>query len=314
MGATAWPLDMAAADVLQTVKALTPTPLSRLTPEEARRAATVWSRFMPERPHGVTATRVATSGPHGLIPMTALSPPRESVGVVVYLHGGGWTVGSADLVEPLCAELCAQAGADVLLVDYRLAPEHPYPVAVDEAVAAVEWAGRRFPGRPLALAGESSGAALAVSAALRLRDSVPIDAQLLLNPALDPRMDSSSFAEHGDGPDLTREAMAWFWRNYLGARITRPPAEAAPLGAAELRGMPPAVVVTAEIDPLRDEGERYAATLRTSEVPVASRRCAAQSHSLFWMAGRVPAALEALRWAAERLREALDGAATDRWS
>jgi acetyl esterase len=224
---------------------------------------------------------IAVPGPGGDVPARLYVPDAGEAGLplVVYLHGGGWTMGSLDSYDPVCRALANRTRAAVLSVGYRLAPEDPYPAAVKDAWAALRWAEEHAvdlgadPAR-LAVAGDSAGGNLAAALAVRARDhgGPGLRAQLLVYPAIDPRMDSGSFVEYGEGFGLTAEDMAWSWGTYLdGADLDHP--DAAP-ARADPAGLPPAVVVLAELDPLRDEGAAYAAELeraggraRVIEVP-----------------------------------------------
>jgi acetyl esterase/lipase/galactose mutarotase-like enzyme len=187
--------------------------------------------------------------------------------VVVWLHGGGWVLGDLDTVDPICRRVANALGAVVVSVDYRLAPEHPHPEPLDDALAALRWAAHRWPDSPLVVAGDSAGAGLAAAAALRARDEggPRLAAQLLAYPALDPGRGTASMAENATGYGLTAEDMAAFYAAHVPGERARDPL-AAP-GTADLTGLPPAVVATAEFDPLRDEGDRYAEQLATAGVP-----------------------------------------------
>jgi acetyl esterase len=224
---------------------------------------------------------IAVPGPGGDVPARLYVPDAGEAGLplVVYLHGGGWIMGSLESYDPVCRALANRARAAVLSVGYRLAPEDPFPAAVKDAWAALRWAEEHAadldadPAR-LAVAGDSAGGNLAAALAVRARDhgGPALRAQLLVYPATDPRMESSSFVEFAHGFGLTADEMEWSWGAYLdGADLDDPdaaPARANPLNLA------PAVVVLAELDPLRDDGAAYAAALeqaggraRVIEVP-----------------------------------------------
>ena len=198
---------------------------------------------------------------------------------VVYLHGGGWVVGSIESHDPLCRAIAARTPALVASVDYRLAPEHPFPAAVDDAWAATLWAIERAPdaGR-VSVAGDSAGGNLAAVVALRARDhGLSLARQVLIYPVTDFDLDSAGYASHGSGLNLTRAKMEWYWRQYLaGADGSHP--EASPLRAADLRGVAPALVQVAEYDPLCHEGEELARALERAGVPVRLTRYDGQIH------------------------------------
>ena len=184
--------------------------------------------------------------------------------LLVYLHGGGWVVGDLDIQDGLCRALANRAGCAVLSVDYRLAPENPYPAAVDDTWAALEWAAANAaqlgadPGR-LGIAGDSAGGNLAAAGAIRSRDrgGPRLGVCAMLCPITDCRTDDRSMMEMAEGYFLTRERMEWYWDQYAPEDVDRADPELSPL-RADLSGLPPTVVVTAGLDPLRDQGVDYA--------------------------------------------------------
>lgn len=253
------------------------------------------------------------------LPLRAYRPEREPPGsdksdaaisnrpTVVFCHGGGWVLGTLDSADDICRELAARTGALVLSVDYRLAPDHPFPAAVDDASRATAWAdahaGSLGGGGPLVVAGTSAGGGLAAATALRAAaglDSDPpeIAAQALLYPMLTRPGDDppDSYTEHGDGPLLTRDDVEWFWKRYLRSPVDAYSPFAAPLraGSTLLADTPPAVVATAGVDPLRDEGRAYADRLADAGVPVASVHEAALCHGFCSLTDDVPAADDAM--------------------
>ncbi|WP_306322213.1 MULTISPECIES: alpha/beta hydrolase [unclassified Streptomyces] len=199
----------------------------------------------------------------------AEAPQDDVTPVVVFFHGGGMVLCSLDSHDAFCRELAADTGALVVSVDYRLAPEHPFPAAPDDAYTALLWAARNHPGRPLVVAGDSAGGNLAAVTALRARERGGPDlaAQHLYYPMLDPDRSSASYEENAHGNFVTADHMRWYWQQYLPRpeQDARDP-RATPFAAAELGGLPPAFVVTAGLDPLRDEGRRYAELLAAAGV------------------------------------------------
>jgi acetyl esterase len=224
--------------------------------------------------------------------------PEGARGTVAYFHGGGWVLGNLASVDAVCRALANAAGATVVSVDYRLAPEHPYPAALEDALAVT----RALRDRPLAVAGDSAGGNLAAIVARHLKDDVA--AQLLVYPVTDAGVNTPSFAEFADGFGLTAAGMRRFWEVYLdGADGLQP--DASPLRAGDLRGLPRAYVLTAGCDVLRDEGEAYAHALRDAGVEVTLRRLPGAVHG-FWRWQTTELARESVRTAGAALRAALD--------
>jgi acetyl esterase len=223
-------------------------------------------------------------GPGGPLRVRLYRP--EAAGplpALVYFHGGGWVVGSLDSHDPLCRAIAARAPSLVVSVDYRLAPESRFPAAVEDAWAATAWVAEQAAGLGgdagrLAVGGDSAGGNLAAVVAIRARDrGLPLALQVLIYPVIDHDLDSPGYARHGDGLNLTRAKMAWYWRQYVDAADPAQP-EASPLRAADLAGVAPALVQTAEYDPLVHEGEEYARRLEAAGVPVALTRYERQIH------------------------------------
>jgi acetyl esterase len=213
--------------------------------------------------------------------------PRTDVRlpVILYLHGGGWTVDDLDTHDLLCALLAGGADAAVLSVDYRMSPENKYPAALDDAYAALSWladnTGSLGVEPVIGIAGDSAGAALAAACTLIARDrgAPAITAQLLLYPVTDYlEPGSESYHSRGTGYSLDRAFMAWAFENYLPDEWSRDDPCLFPLRAVDLAGLPPASIVTAEFDPLRDEGVAYATRLSEASVPVRHWHAADQMH------------------------------------
>jgi len=233
--------------------------------------------YVPEQ-----VASVADQRSPGGVPVRVYEPLHPRGSTLIYLHGGGWVVGDVETHDPLCRRVANATGARVVSVDYRLAPEHPFPAGLDDAEAVLHWLQAADPDRPLGVAGDSAGASLTAGLALRARDKrIPLAAQLLLYPATDPAMTSPSVAENGEGYFLTRRDMAWFYQQYLpagpGSAAEPGPGSAAEAGPgsaleadlahADVAGVAPAIVATAEFDPLRDEGTAYAGRLADAGVP-----------------------------------------------
>ena len=191
---------------------------------------------------------------------------------LVYFHGGGWVGGSVFTHDGACAALAQDAQVVVASVEYRLAPEHPFPLPNDDAFAALEWVAANAdtlgvdPAK-LAVGGDSAGAHLAAGLAHEARDrGIPLAFQLLIYPVIEPDFETTSYREHAASATLTRADMIDYWAHYLGGALDTPDPRAVPSRAATLAGLPPAHVVVAELDPLHDEGARYATLLRAAGV------------------------------------------------
>lgn len=264
-------------------------PLQTLSPAEGREQMILGSALMgPGEPVERIEER-HVPGPAGTIPVRLYwptgAPPAAPLPVVVYFHGGGWVLGSVDTHDGYCRALANATAAVVASVEYRLAPEHRYPAAVDDAFAATVGVSRQAAawgldaGR-LAVAGDSAGGNLAAVVAMLARDRAgpPIRFQLLLYPITDCDFETPSYRENGEGFYLTRDAMRWFFDLYVPRREQMFEPLVSPLRATAMTGLPPALVITAEYDPLRDEAERYAARLRDAGVPTTLSRYSGTIH------------------------------------
>ncbi len=241
--------------------------------------------------------------------------PRAAAGaalpVLVFYHGGGWVVGDLDTHDHVCRYLAAHAGILVAAIDYRLAPEHKFPAAFDDACAAVRWVTGKadelgIDRQRVAVGGDSAGGNLAATVALAMRDEgdVPLSMQLLIYPAVDFTADNESLRDNGKGYMLTRAAMEQLTDWYLPTRIARTDPHASPQLAADHSGLPAALIQTAEFDPLRDEAVAYAKTLECAGVAVDHRHYDGMIHGFARMGGRVDTAFTALDDAAAALRRA----------
>lgn len=250
-------------------------------------------------------------GPQEPIAIRLYRPPIDGVlPVIVYFHGGGFVIGNLDSHAHICQDLAQRCGALLISVDYRLAPEHRFPAAIEDAYAAVCWIAaqaHRFgaDGARLAVAGDSAGGNLATLCCMRARDESgpPIRFQLLAYPGTHIRSAFPSRIENGEGYFLTTEVIDWFYRNYLRSEDQQDHPWASPLLAADLGRLPPALVITAEFDPLRDEGEAYARRLADAGVIARSSRYAGAIHGFLGPSTRLGRA--ALYEAADALRAAL---------
>jgi len=284
-------------------------PSHTLSPESAR-AQRRDRHVPPERADDVARVRDrGIEGPGGHVPVRIYEPdgPGPHPGLV-YFHGGGWVIGSVDSHDPLCRALTNATGAVVVSVDYRLAPEHTFPAAAEDAYAATEWVVARAtelgvdPGR-LAVAGDSAGGNLAavVSLMARDRDGPEIAYQLPIYPVTDHTLAYDSYPENAEwGP--TSQAMGWFWDHYLARDVDAYNPYAAPLWARSLSDLPPATVVTAGFDCLRDEGAAYAERLEAEGVEATRRHYEGMTHGFMSILGDPDLS---------RAREAVDDVAAD---
>jgi acetyl esterase len=224
------------------------------------------------RPRGPELAVVEDLTGPGAVPLRRYRPGGAGLPLLVYLHGGGFVFCDLDTHDRTCRRIARACDVDVLAVDYRLAPEHPHPAALDDAVAVLSWA------RPAAVAGDSAGGLLATAACLALRDTGgPLPGlQALICPNTDLTLSSPSITEKGTGYGLDADMLAYFAASYVPDPAAR--AAASPLHAPDLTGLSPALIVTAENDPLRDEGEAYARRLAAAGVPVRHRREAGLPH------------------------------------
>ena len=290
-----------------------------LSPDESRRLYRDRRHVVqPDPPEVAQVQSLRAAGPHGAIPLRLYRPLQAGPGaasalpVLIYFHGGGWVIGDLDTHDTLCRELANAAGIVVVAVDYRMGPEHRFPAAVDDCIAATKWvhsqAGTLGVDRQrIAVGGDSAGGNLAAVVALHARDSgdLPLAYQLLIYPATDMRRIAPSHARNGQGYLLTNDTMAYFQGHY----ITDPAHElewrASPLLHPDLRNLPPALVLTAGYDPLRDEGIDYAQQLSLAGNRATHISFERQIHGFILMGRVIDEANEAVAICAAQLRRAL---------
>lgn len=307
-------LDPQSRYILDMLAATGRPPLHTCTPEQARQSFDF--RKLAGPPDDIAHVEdLAIPGPAGKLRVRIYTPPGDGpFPALVYCHGGGWVVGDLDTVDVPCRRLASRAACVVVSVDYRLAPEHRFPAAAEDAYAAFQWLvdhahARHVDATRIAVGGDSAGGNLAAVVALMARDRVAPQPcfQVLLYPVTDSALDTPSYRENAEGYLLTRDSMAWFWNHYVGdADRTHP--YASPLRAEHHRGLPPAFVVTAEFDPLRDEGEAYARRLAEAGTPVECRRYDGTIHGFCWMPGVLDTGRQALDDTAAALRAAFQRA------
>jgi acetyl esterase len=273
-------LDPQAANVIELVIKSGRPPYHQLSPKDARQMfRETRPASTPPAPQIGAVRELMAEGPAGPIPLRLYRPAgvadSRRLPVLVYFHGGGWVIGDLETHDVLCRQVTAEAGVSVVAVDYRLAPEHKYPAAVDDAWAATRWivahaAELGIDAERVAVGGDSAGGNLAAVVALFARDaSAPrIALQLLIYPVTDLASESQSYADLADGYMLTRDSMRWFRAQYLSKEEDAANWRVSPLRAPSLAGAAPALVITAGYDPLRDEGDAYARRLREAGVTV----------------------------------------------
>lgn len=294
-----------ATAILEAMAALGGPVIHESTPDEFR--AYYATRAVPPSEKIHESRDISAGG----VPARLYRPDASAVlPLLVYYHGGGWVIGGLDSHDNVCRSLANKAGVAVLSVDYRLAPEHPFPAAAEDALCALRWAHENAaeigvdPDR-IAVGGDSAGGNLA--AVVAQQRPVPLRFQLLIYPAVDMTQSFASQKENAAGPVLTEQAMEWFIGHYMADRSRMKDELASPWFAADsmLKGTPPALVITAQFDPLRDEGEAYGARLIRNGTPASIVRFNGQFHSFFGMLGLLDDAESAHQISAAALRRAL---------
>ena len=293
-------LDDATQALMTQIAALGRTPLHESTVEDARALGAANRGAYGPGPQMARVEDLTIDGETGSFPARVLVPHGETRGVIVYYHGGGWVLGEIDGFEAIGRALAERASCTVVLVDYRMAPEHRFPTAVDDAYTALEWAAARIDslasGSALVVAGDSAGGNLAAVVAQRSRDrgGPEISLQVLIYPVTDSDLETPSYLDPANQLMLTRNGMIWFWDHYAPDAERRSHPDASPLRADQLTGLAPAIVLTAEYDVLRDEGEAYARRLSEAGVPVRFTRVSGQMHGFFPMLNILPGSAAAV--------------------
>jgi acetyl esterase/lipase len=307
-------LDPQARAVLDLVKKVGRPSYDQLSPAEAREQyRETRTALQPEAPE-MTVKDLAASSAAGPIPLRLYRPPGAGAPLpaLIYFHGGGWVIGDLETHDVLCRQLAQQAGCVVVAVDYRLAPEHKFPAAVDDCWAATHWIAAHagelgIAGHRLAVGGDSAGGNLAAVIAVMARDAgnPALAFQLLIYPATDMTRVAPSHAEFADGYLLTRNLTGWFTAQYMRNADDETDWRASPSRVPSLNGLPPALIMTAGFDPLRDEGETYARRLREAGVTVDYICYGGMIHGFLPLGRALDTATRAVAHAAASLRHAL---------
>jgi acetyl esterase len=300
------PIDAQAQKLLDMMAEAGGPPLSEMSPQDARQLPAILAELTGAGPDLPSVRDVEIPGPGGMIPARVYEPVADPPGTVVYCHGGGWVIGGLDTWDAAVRILAQESGARVVSVDYRLAPEHPFPAAADDAYAATAWAAGEF-GSPIVVAGDSAGGNLSAVTALRAREQGPeIALQVLAYPVVDSDLTTDHYEKYADTHlILNTPDMAWFWEHYAPDPADRVHPDAAPLRAESLEGLPPAWVLLAGNDPLLAEGEAYVARLEEAGVPVTVVRYEDQIHAFFTLPNLIEAGNRALAEAGAAIKAVL---------
>jgi acetyl esterase len=286
------------------------TPLYEMTVADAREADIASIKAVRGATTPVdSVTDLRIPGPDGELDARLYHPGGDGpLPVLLYFFGGGWTLGNLETSDEVCRRLCVGADCLVMSVGYRLAPEHKFPAAPHDCYAAAQWAAKHvdgYGGDParIAVAGDSSGGNLAAAVTLQARAGGPsLTCQVLVYPNTCYDIGTQSMLENTDPARFNRRSVAWYWGHYLSRPEDGTDPLASPLRAADLSGLPPALVITAEHDPLRDEGEQYADRLAQAGVPVQRQRYAGMAHGFFLMTGTLETAHQATNQVTAYLR------------
>lgn len=309
------PLDPQAQAVLEEMNKQGLPPFEQMSPTFARSVAMAF-RDLQGEPENVAEVRdILVPGPAGKLPVRVYHPePGKALPMLVYFHGGGWVIGDIEVVDRPCRSLANAGHCVVASVNYRLSPETKFPGPVEDCYAATCWVAAHAAELGadrlrVAVGGDSAGGNLAAAVSLMARDrnGPKIAFQLLIYPVTAPAKGTTftSYTENADNYLLTRAAMGWFWEHYLNTDLDGQNPYASPLFAVDHGSLPPAMVITAEFDPLRDEGMAYARKLREAGVDVKTSHYDGLIHGFFWMAGVIDRGGELIAEMGNELRRRL---------
>ena len=302
------PLDPTVAEMLQQIAQVGGPTLAEMSPFEARELYRVARADSPKP--DVASIQDAEAGD---IPVRIYKVSDQGKQpVVVFFHGGGWVIGDLETHDSTCRQLALGADCTVVSVDYRLAPEHPFPAAIDDCYEATQWVANNADSlgidvNKLAVAGESAGGNLSACVCIKSKhgDGPLICLQLLIYPVIDARMDTESYKANKEGYMLSRESMEWFWQHYTGGNHMDNPL-ASPISATDLSGLPAACIITAEYDPLRDEGEAYGEALKAAGVATEIVRYDGMIHDFLPMTDILEGSRQAMYLASRQLTRAFN--------
>lgn len=308
--------DQATSQFLQSMADQGAPAFHHLSPSDARTFFASLREIIGSGPEMHSSKEVTIPSGDSSISLRLLIPSAQPEGIIVYLHGGGWVIGELDDYDTLGRFIAKESHCAVVLVDYRLAPEHPFPAAVDDSWAALNWVAQHRseitgvdnPALPLIIAGDSAGGNLAAVTAQRVisEHGPELLMQVLIYPATQANLGAPSYHEPANQTLLTREDMAWFWHHYLPNQRERHNRLASPLLAPSLRGLPPAVVITAEHDVLTAEGHAYADRMENEGVEVHYRQFEGQIHGFFSILNVFPATEKARAFMVEHIKRQLN--------
>jgi acetyl esterase len=306
------PLDPQAIAVIRYLAQLAQPSLDQVPASEARQLyRETRAALRPPAPALPVVGDLNAEGTTGSIPLRLYRPSNGVLPALIYFHGGGWVLGDLDTHDVLCRQLALQAGVIVIAVNYRLAPEHPFPAAVEDCYSATSWISSNavalgVDNTRLAVGGDSAGGGLAAVMTLMARRGGPaLTFQILVYPVTDLRAESESYSKYADGYLLTRNMMRWYIAQYAPMPDDVHDWRASPLLAPSVNDVPPALVITAGLDPLRDEGEAYARRLEEAGVPVDYMCLGGMVHGFLTMGGKIDTANRAVSHIASTLRQRL---------